>query len=264
MQMRHLPTNGGGPALTALLGNNSQVLVLVDRGGQRANARPARCARWPASAPARAGPARRADHEGARLQHRVLAVGRHVRAQGHARRRRHHAARGSRRRRLPTRSSPRPWRTSARTWPISTSRSSAVLGRGRQARRGCGALDRQGVRYRRSPPAARIEGSREPAQGPCRRRRIRRRRRARAGGERRPAVRHAGVARRRHAADARRRPDDGVRRCPARCAPATARRSRTSPGATCRTRCASSPSRRRPRALHRSGSSSPCRCCCSR
>jgi tripartite-type tricarboxylate transporter receptor subunit TctC len=27
IQMRHLPTNGGGPALTALLGNNSQVLV---------------------------------------------------------------------------------------------------------------------------------------------------------------------------------------------------------------------------------------------
>jgi tripartite-type tricarboxylate transporter receptor subunit TctC len=26
-QMRHLPTNGGGPALTAILGNNSQVLV---------------------------------------------------------------------------------------------------------------------------------------------------------------------------------------------------------------------------------------------
>ena len=25
--MRHLPTNGGGPALTAVLGNNSQVLV---------------------------------------------------------------------------------------------------------------------------------------------------------------------------------------------------------------------------------------------
>jgi tripartite-type tricarboxylate transporter receptor subunit TctC len=25
--MRHLPTNGGGPALTALLGNNSQALV---------------------------------------------------------------------------------------------------------------------------------------------------------------------------------------------------------------------------------------------
>ena len=27
IQLRHLPTNGGGPALTALLGNNSQVLV---------------------------------------------------------------------------------------------------------------------------------------------------------------------------------------------------------------------------------------------
>ena len=27
IKMRHLPTNGGGPALTALLGNNSQVLA---------------------------------------------------------------------------------------------------------------------------------------------------------------------------------------------------------------------------------------------
>ena len=27
MKLRHLPTQGGGPALTALLGNNSQVLV---------------------------------------------------------------------------------------------------------------------------------------------------------------------------------------------------------------------------------------------
>ena len=27
IKMRHLPTNGGGPALTAVLGNNSQVLV---------------------------------------------------------------------------------------------------------------------------------------------------------------------------------------------------------------------------------------------
>ena len=27
IQMRHLPTNGGGPALTALLGNNAQALV---------------------------------------------------------------------------------------------------------------------------------------------------------------------------------------------------------------------------------------------
>ena len=27
LKLRHLPTNGGGPALTALLGNNSQVLA---------------------------------------------------------------------------------------------------------------------------------------------------------------------------------------------------------------------------------------------
>jgi tripartite-type tricarboxylate transporter receptor subunit TctC len=27
IQMRHLPTAGGGPALTAVLGNNAQVLV---------------------------------------------------------------------------------------------------------------------------------------------------------------------------------------------------------------------------------------------
>ena len=27
IQMKHLPTNGGGPALTAVLGNNAQVLV---------------------------------------------------------------------------------------------------------------------------------------------------------------------------------------------------------------------------------------------
>ena len=37
IKMRHLPTNGGGPALTALLGNNAQVLVLVDRRRQRAD-----------------------------------------------------------------------------------------------------------------------------------------------------------------------------------------------------------------------------------
>ena len=37
IQMRHLPTNGGGPALTALLGNNAQVLVVVDRRRQRAD-----------------------------------------------------------------------------------------------------------------------------------------------------------------------------------------------------------------------------------
>jgi len=40
IQMRHLPTNGGGPALTALIGNNSHVLVssiAASRGQMRAN-----------------------------------------------------------------------------------------------------------------------------------------------------------------------------------------------------------------------------------
>ena len=37
IKMRHLPTNGGGPALTALLGNNSQVLVVLGRSRQRAD-----------------------------------------------------------------------------------------------------------------------------------------------------------------------------------------------------------------------------------
>ena len=46
IQLRHLPTTGGGPALTALLGNNSQVLVSsvaaasgADQGRQGARAR---------------------------------------------------------------------------------------------------------------------------------------------------------------------------------------------------------------------------------
>ena len=57
---------------------------LVDRGGKRADeGRQGPRARL-LRGPARAGPARRADTEGARLQHRVLPVGRHVRTQGHA------------------------------------------------------------------------------------------------------------------------------------------------------------------------------------
>ncbi len=35
IQMQHLPTNGGGPALTAILGNNCAGAGLVDRRGQR-------------------------------------------------------------------------------------------------------------------------------------------------------------------------------------------------------------------------------------
>ena len=58
IQMRHLPTNGGGPALTALIGNNAQVLCssiaaanAQHQGRQGAGARLLR-------RPARAGAAR--------------------------------------------------------------------------------------------------------------------------------------------------------------------------------------------------------------
>ena len=84
IKMKHLPTNGGGPALTAFLGNNSQVLVssIAAASGQikAGKAEPLAC-----SAPQRAASLPgRADHEGARLRRRVLAVGRRVCAEGHA------------------------------------------------------------------------------------------------------------------------------------------------------------------------------------
>ena len=85
IQMSHLPTNGGGPALTALIGNNSQVLcssIAAANVQMRAGkARPLACfgaQRAPALPDV-------PTHEGARLQRRVLPVGRHVRPQGHAR-----------------------------------------------------------------------------------------------------------------------------------------------------------------------------------
>ena len=84
IQMKHLPTAGGGPALTAILGNNSQVLVssiaAANAQMKAGKLRPLACF----GANARAGAAERADHEGARLRRRVPSVGRHVRAQGHA------------------------------------------------------------------------------------------------------------------------------------------------------------------------------------
>ena len=75
IQMRHLPTNGGGPALTAILGNNAQVLVTsiaaanaqIKAGKLRALA----CF----SEQARGLAARRADHEGARLRRRCSRSG---------------------------------------------------------------------------------------------------------------------------------------------------------------------------------------------
>ena len=84
LKLRHLPTNGGGPALTALLGNNSQVLA-SSISAALTQIKAGKCARWRCSAAKRSKvAAERADHEGARLRRRILALGRHVRPQGHA------------------------------------------------------------------------------------------------------------------------------------------------------------------------------------
>ena len=65
VKLRHLPTQGGGPALTALLGNNSQVLVSSVSAClsqvKAGKARPLRLVRRPALE----GAAGRSDHEGA-------------------------------------------------------------------------------------------------------------------------------------------------------------------------------------------------------
>ncbi len=134
LELKHLPTNGGGPALTALLGNNSQVLcssiaaanvhlkagkvrALACFGAQRSPALP--------DVPTM---------KELGLQHRVLPVGRHVRAQGHAGDRHHHHAAGlqagGRRREVrPGHEEPRPGRGLSRP-----ARVQDLLGRRRQAR----------------------------------------------------------------------------------------------------------------------------------
>ena len=96
LKLRHLPTNGGGPAIIAILGNNAQVTAqsvaatlphikagklrpLASFGGTRSQ-----------------GVARCADAQGARLRRRILSVGRDVRAKGHAARDRGDVARRDR------------------------------------------------------------------------------------------------------------------------------------------------------------------------
>ena len=80
IKMKHLPTNGGGPALTAILGNNSQVLVtsIAAASGQIKAGKLRALACF--GAQARGFAAGRADAEGARLRRRILALGRRVRA----------------------------------------------------------------------------------------------------------------------------------------------------------------------------------------
>ena len=94
IQMRHLPTNGGGPALTAILGNNAQVLVTsvaaanaqIKAGKLRALA----CFSEKRAASLPDVPTMKESW----LRRPVLALGRPVRAQGHAGRNRRQAARG--------------------------------------------------------------------------------------------------------------------------------------------------------------------------
>ena len=93
LKLRHLPTNGGGPAIIAILGNNAQVttqsvsatLPHIKAGKLRPLAS--------FGATRSQGAARCADAEGARLRRRILSVGRAVRAEGHAAGDRHDAAR---------------------------------------------------------------------------------------------------------------------------------------------------------------------------
>ena len=102
IQLRHLPTAGGGPGADRADGQQFAGAGLLDLGGERpAQGRQgARAGLLRRQALVRLS--RRADHEGARPRHRVLSLGRPVRAERHARADHHQAARrvpASRRRR---------------------------------------------------------------------------------------------------------------------------------------------------------------------
>jgi hypothetical protein len=84
VKVRHLPTNGGGPAITAILGNNAQVHdpigfrdASAHQGRQAAAAGRIQCDTLE-------GVARCPDAQGARLRHRILSVGWYLRAEGNA------------------------------------------------------------------------------------------------------------------------------------------------------------------------------------
>ena len=145
IKMRHLPTTGGGPALTALLGNNAQVLVSSVAA---------------ASAQIKAGKLRALACFGAKraaslpdvptlkeLGYDVefsLWVGLFA-PEGHARRRDRETARRDRRRSRPATSSRRrSTNIGDDVAYLDQPEFKAVLGRGRQARRSRGAVDRQG------------------------------------------------------------------------------------------------------------------------
>ena len=82
LKLRHLPTNGGGPAIVAILGNNAQVTTQsVSATLQHVKAGKLRpLAIFSATRSKQL--ARRADAQGARLRRRILSVGRDIRAKG--------------------------------------------------------------------------------------------------------------------------------------------------------------------------------------
>ena len=128
IQLRHLPTAGGGPALTAVLGNNAQALV-SSIAAANAQIKAGKLRALACFSPEARGLASRcADAQGARLRRRVLDLGRPVRPQGYSGCGGHEGAREKPKRwSRPSSSRPRS-RTSA-TWSrISISRSSRRSG----------------------------------------------------------------------------------------------------------------------------------------
>ena len=106
-KLRHLPTNGGGPAITALLGNNAQVSAQSTVGHAPAHQERQVARAGLVRRQALESSAGRPDAERARLQRRILSVGRPVRAEGNAGAGRRHAQRGARQGRgTPSNSSP--------------------------------------------------------------------------------------------------------------------------------------------------------------
>ena len=95
-KLRHLPTNGGGPAITALLGNNAQMSTQTVSATLAARQSRQAARAGVVRRQALEGAARRADAEGARLRRRILSVGRHLRAERHAGQDRVHAERRDR------------------------------------------------------------------------------------------------------------------------------------------------------------------------
>ncbi len=186
IQMRHLPTNGGGPALTAILGNNAQVLVTsvaaVNAQIKAGKLRALACF----SGEARGLPARRADDEKRAAYDGCFSLGSACSLPRPAGRNRRQAARGEQEAR------PRPTvqegdRQPRRCRCLSRqpARVRQILGRGCQARRGPRSRPSARCEDDGSPGRRAFRSAYDPPQRSCRRRRVHRCRRARSrhGGD---------------------------------------------------------------------------------